>query len=174
MLLGQNGKVLILDSQGEFVSTVSREGVFFTVISTANDKLLLGTERGTIHVYHLASLQFVSEIPYQMVLLQNSCLNSGAKSAALVGDRRLSSIEEALLKVGPPVESIETTANMRFLKIKYRDSSFVIIDRTVGVPSEAIMGYQHGHFEAITGLQWMGQNSSNKAPLLSDQYQLVH
>ena len=64
MILGQNGKVLILDSQGEFVSTVSREGVFFTVIATANDKLLLGTERGTIHVYHLASLQFVSEIPY--------------------------------------------------------------------------------------------------------------
>ena len=30
---------------------------------------------------------------------------------------------------------------MRFLKIKYRDSSFVIIDRTVGSPSEAIMGY---------------------------------
>ena len=56
MILGQNGKVLILDAQGEFVSTVSREGVFFTVIGTANDKLLLGTERGTIHVYHLASL----------------------------------------------------------------------------------------------------------------------
>ena len=56
MILGLNGKVLILDSQGEFVSTISREGVFFSDIATANDKLLLGTERGMIHVYHLASL----------------------------------------------------------------------------------------------------------------------
>lgn len=64
MILGQNGKVLILDANGEFVSCISRTGVYFTSISTANDKLLLGTDRGTIHAYHLASLQFLSEIPY--------------------------------------------------------------------------------------------------------------
>ena len=56
--------MLILDQQGEFVSTVSKEGVMFTRIGTAHDKLLLGTNRGTVHVYHMASLQFISEIPY--------------------------------------------------------------------------------------------------------------
>ena len=64
MILSENGKVLILDQVGEFVSTVFKEGTFFTTIGIANDKLLLGTERGQIHVYHLASLSFVSEIPY--------------------------------------------------------------------------------------------------------------
>lgn len=46
LILGDNGKVLILDQQGEFVSTVYKQGVFFTTIGVANDKLLLGTERG--------------------------------------------------------------------------------------------------------------------------------
>ena len=64
LILGENGKVLILDQAGEFVSTVSKQNVFFTTIGIANDKLLLGTDRGTIAVYHLASLSFVSEIPY--------------------------------------------------------------------------------------------------------------
>jgi hypothetical protein len=75
LILGDNGKLLILDSKGEFVSTVSKEGVIFTVVGTASDKLLLGTEKGSIHVYHLASLKFVTEIPYQMALLANGCLN---------------------------------------------------------------------------------------------------
>ena len=64
LILGDNGKVLILDSQGEFVSTVAKQGVHFTTIGVASDKLLLGTDRGSVQVYHLASLQFISEIPY--------------------------------------------------------------------------------------------------------------
>jgi hypothetical protein len=69
LVLGENGKVLILDGVGDFVSTVSKQGVFFTSIGVASDKLLLGTDKGTIAVYHLASLSFVSEIPYQFSLL---------------------------------------------------------------------------------------------------------
>lgn len=69
LILGENGKVLILDGAGDFVSTVSRQGVFFTSIGVANDKMLLGTDKGCISVYHLASLSFVSEIPYQFSLL---------------------------------------------------------------------------------------------------------
>jgi hypothetical protein len=56
MILGQNGKVLILDACGQFVSCISRVGVMFKSITTANDKLLLGTDTGTVHAYHLASL----------------------------------------------------------------------------------------------------------------------
>lgn len=44
---------------------------FFTTMSTAHDKLLLGTDRGTICVYHLASLQFINEVPYQLGVIQN-------------------------------------------------------------------------------------------------------
>lgn len=56
LILGLNGKVLILDNKGEFVSTVSRQGAFFTEIGTCDDRLLLGTEKGTVHAYHIASL----------------------------------------------------------------------------------------------------------------------
>lgn len=56
LILGESGKVLILDENGEFVSTVAKQGTFFTRVGTAHDKLLLGTNRGTIHVYHMASL----------------------------------------------------------------------------------------------------------------------
>jgi hypothetical protein len=137
LILGENGKVLILDQNNQFVSTVSKEGVVFTVIGTASDKLLLGTDKGTIHVYHLASLKFVTEIPYQMSLLANGCLNNSA---------------DAKPKNGPPVCDIQTTSNLRFLKIKYQDSSFVVIDRSIMSPEQAIMGYQYGHFEAVTGM----------------------
>ena len=38
----------------------------------------------------------------------------------------------------------------------YEDSSFVVVDRKVVTsPSDAILGFQFGHFESITGLQWM-------------------
>lgn len=56
LVLGENGKVLVLDSNGDFVSTISKEGVFYTHIGQCGDKLLLGTDRGTIEAYHLASL----------------------------------------------------------------------------------------------------------------------
>ena len=56
LILGENGKVLILDQHGEFVSTVSKDNVAYTSLGTAHDKLLLGTNRGTVHVFHLASL----------------------------------------------------------------------------------------------------------------------
>lgn len=76
--------------------------------------------------------------------------------------RPLNKMEEALLKVGPPVRGIESTKDKRFLKITYSDSSFAVIDRqVVSSLSDAILGYQYGHFEGITGLQWMGANQSN-------------
>jgi len=57
--------------------------------------------------------------------------------------------------------------------LKYSDSSFVVIDRSILTPEQAIMGYQYGHFEAITGLQWMPIQNRARGPLTSDQYQLV-
>jgi hypothetical protein len=43
--------------------------------------------------------------------------------------------EPSIFKQGPPVEQIGLTYNMRFLLIKYADSSFVVIDRTASSPS---------------------------------------
>lgn len=154
MILGQNGKVLILDNNGEFVSCISRTGVFFTSIATANDKLLLGTERGTIHAYHLASLQFLSEIPYQIVLLPNAQLNHNQEVPRL-------SIEAALLKAGPAVVDLQITGNMRFLMVSYADSSFAVIDRTCQSPYEAILGHSFGHFDRVSGLQWITREVQN-------------
>lgn len=152
LILGENGKLLILDSQGEFVSTIHKEGVFFTQVGTAHDKLLLGTNRGTVHVFHIASLQFVSEIPYQLSFLQKFSLN--VDRAALVKDESLS-----LDKIGPPVTNIQLTQNLRFLWIQYSDGSFALVDRTITNPRQAILGYSCGHFESISGLQWMHQRS---------------
>jgi hypothetical protein len=36
--------------------------------------------------------------------------------------------------------------------IKYMDSSFVMIDRSVATPSQAIMGHSFGHFQRVTGI----------------------
>ena len=39
------------------MSTITKEHVYFTVLGTAsNDKVLIGTDRGTVCVYHMASL----------------------------------------------------------------------------------------------------------------------
>lgn len=78
IILGDNGKILILDQEGEFVSTLKKDMQYFTTVMTTHDKLLLGTERGTICVYHLASLSFISEVPYQLGVLQNFQLNQSA------------------------------------------------------------------------------------------------
>lgn len=94
------------------MSTVSKEGILFTNIGVAHDKLLLGTNRGTVHVYHMASLQFISEIPFQLSFLDRFSLNSSTS-------RTPEAHELSLQKVGPPVTQIECTANLRFLWIKY-------------------------------------------------------
>jgi hypothetical protein len=75
-ILGDNGKVLILDQDGEFVSTINKESQFYSTMGITQDKLLLGTERGTVSVYHLASLQFINDIPYQLAILSNFNLNN--------------------------------------------------------------------------------------------------
>jgi hypothetical protein len=135
LILGENGKILILDGRGEFVSTISYDNTFFTHISTANDKLLLGTESGTIQVFHAASLSFVSEIPYQMALVKLPLLNKVKMPDLTDGDEGPSDrMKKALGVAGPPVCNIESTQNMRFMKICYSDSSFVMIDRTVKNP----------------------------------------
>lgn len=51
---------------------------------------------------------------------------------------------------------------MRFLMIKYQDSSFTVIDRTAKSPSQAIMGYSYGHFEEISGLTWLNTTNRKK------------
>lgn len=121
LILGSNGKVLILDGKGEFVSTVSKQGTFFTHIGTCDDRLLLGTEKGTTHAYHIASLMFINEIPYQIALLPNNCINEDPLHASIQAKayRPLNKIEEALLKVGPPVNGIQSTKDKRFVMLSY-------------------------------------------------------
>lgn len=65
---------------------------------------------------------------------------------------------------------VQTTMNMRYLMIKYSDSSFVMIDRSVGSPSQAIMGHSFGHFQRVTGMQWITKSSVNRKNL-SEQHQ---
>ena len=152
LILGENGKVLILDHQGEFVSTLQQEGVVFTRIGLAHDKLLLGSNRGAVYVYHLASLQFISQIPYQLSFLEQFSLNSRTK--------QYEHEQLSLQKVGPPVGQIETTLNLRFLWIRYTDGSFAVVDRTIMNPRQAILGYSCGHFEQISGIEWIQPRSS--------------
>ena len=64
--------------------------------------------------------------------------------------------------MGPPVAFVQTTLNLRYLMVKYTDSSFVMIDRSVGTPSQALMGHSFGHFQRVTGLQWVSRSNVNK------------
>lgn len=82
-------------------------------------------------MFHSASLQFVAEIPFQLALVKLPILNNQPSPMEIpVTDK----LKKALNVIGPPVHSIETTSNMRFLKVCYTDSSFVMIDRTVMQP----------------------------------------
>ena len=154
----------------------------FTTIGTAsNDKILLGTDRGTVCVYHMASLQFINEIPYQLGLRSNFQLNGGLEKTfksinlnfIILGLKPLLSAEEdqdleqaqeqfSLFKVGPPVSFVGTTYNLRYLMIKYADASFVMIDRSVQNPGQAIIGHHFGHFQAVSGLQWVSGSAISK------------
>lgn len=48
---------------------------------------------------------------------------------------------------------------MRFLLVKYSDSSYAVLDRTASNPQQAIIGYSYGHFESVAGLQWVAPSS---------------
>jgi hypothetical protein len=55
-VLSKNGKILALDSQGEYVSSINRPGVDFTSISCSYENLFVGTASGTLHNYKISSL----------------------------------------------------------------------------------------------------------------------
>jgi hypothetical protein len=172
LILGDNGKVLILDQVGEFVSTVYKPGVVFTSLGIANDKLLLGTDKGLIHVYHLASLSFVSEIPYQFTLLPSHIMNGLDIQLKDEEPWNQSSVQ----KYGPPVKSIELTNNLRFIKIQYADASFLVTDRSAQSKKEAIIGWHYGHFEQINDIAWIGSHPSRDQTnsYEQQQYSLVY
>ena len=97
-----------------------------------------------MHAYHIASLMFINEIPYQIALLPNNCINEDPLHATnqARASRPLNKVEEALLKVGPPVSGIQSTKDKRFVMLSYLDSSFAVIDRQVVTSlSDAILGY---------------------------------
>lgn len=155
------------------MSTISKMTTFYTSICSAHDKLLLGTERGTVHVYHMASLEFIAEVPYQLGHLSNFSLNDVDKLLKARPNQYAKSyghftqvnkdVEDLNAhKLGPQVKNIFTTHNMRFLCIKYEDSSFVVIDRTIQDARQAILGYQFGHFEKVSGLQWVISSKKSK------------
>jgi len=64
IVLGRNGSVLILNANGQFVSTIERPEIEFTSLSCSKENLYLGTFRGTIFNYHLSSLSLIKELSH--------------------------------------------------------------------------------------------------------------
>lgn len=60
-VLGQNGKVLVLDTNGEYVSSISRSGALISSISTTYEDLYLGTNTGSIYSCKVSSLIAAAE-----------------------------------------------------------------------------------------------------------------
>ena len=56
VILSANGKVLILDSEGEYVSSIERSDLEFSSIACSQENLYLGTMNGTVHSYSVSSL----------------------------------------------------------------------------------------------------------------------
>lgn len=48
-ILSSNGKVLILDAEGEYVTSLQRPDVEFSSLSSSYENLYLGTTNGTVH-----------------------------------------------------------------------------------------------------------------------------
>ena len=55
-VLSSNGKVLILDSEGEYVTSLQRSDIEFSSISWSYENLYLGTTNGTVHWYNVMTL----------------------------------------------------------------------------------------------------------------------
>jgi hypothetical protein len=91
----------------------------------------------------------------------------------MIDDQDIAGIDQfTLFKIGPPVTFVATTSNMRFLMIRYQDSSFAMIDRTVQTPQQAIMGYQFGHFQRVSGIQWMNKPNKRSRHIVDGNMQI--
>jgi hypothetical protein len=62
--LGRNGKVLILDSNGDYVSSIERSDLEFTSLCCSQENLYLGTFNGSVLNYHLSSLQLIRQLSH--------------------------------------------------------------------------------------------------------------
>jgi hypothetical protein len=53
-VLGENGKILVLEAEnGDYIHTIADSVLKFTCMTISNDKILLGTNAGAIHVYSI-------------------------------------------------------------------------------------------------------------------------
>jgi len=68
IILGWNGSVLILNSSGQYVSTIERPEIEFTSVSCSRENLYLGTFTGSVYNYHLSSLQLIKELSHSALL----------------------------------------------------------------------------------------------------------
>lgn len=133
IVLGRNGSVLILNSNGQFVSTIERPETEFTSVSCSKENLYLGTFSGTVFNYHLSSLQLIKQLSHNSLLSQK------------FPSKHFSS----------KVSSILTSSNGKRVVIVYESKNFYIYhNRKDSI--EAL--YVAHHSESIKDIKWISQS----------------
>ncbi|CAI2364164.1 unnamed protein product [Moneuplotes crassus] len=146
IILSSNGNLLILDSDGKYVSSLEREYLGFTSISCAQESLYLGTGNGTVHTYNVSTL-----IGSSSKKITNSNLLRPF-------DRRTKDQEDIESLFAQRVEKICSSRNGKRVLISFENKNFYVYNTR----KEAIDGmFLSQHAEEIKAIEWVSQSGKS-------------
>jgi len=146
VVLSANGKVLILDSEGEYVSSIERTDLEFSSISCSMENLYLGTMNGTVHSYSVSSLIGSSnkQISYADLLRPFEMKNSEH--------------EDIESKFTNKVKKIHSCKSGKRVLISFKNNNFYVYN----IRREAIDGvYIAQHAEEIKAIEWVSKSGKS-------------
>jgi len=146
VVLSANGKVLILDSEGEYVSSIERTDLEFSSISCSMENLYLGTMNGTVHSYSVSSLIGSSnkQISYADLLRPFEMKNSEH--------------EDIESKFTNKVKKIHSCKSGKRVLISFENNNFYVYN----IRREAIDGvYIAQHAEEIKAIEWVSKSGKS-------------
>jgi len=146
VVLSANGKVLILDSEGEYVSSIERTDLEFSSISCSMENLYLGTMNGTVHSYSVSSLIGSSnkQISYADLLRPFEMKNNEH--------------EDIESKFTNKVKKIHSCKSGKRVLISFKNNNFYVYN----IRREAIDGvYIAQHAEEIKAIEWVSKSGKS-------------
>lgn len=146
VVLSANGKVLILDSEGEYVSSIERTDLEFSSISCSMENLYLGTMNGTVHSYSVSSLIGSSnkQISYADLLRPFEMKNNEH--------------EDIESKFTNKVKKIHSCKSGKRVLISFENNNFYVYN----IRREAIDGvYIAQHAEEIKAIEWVSKSGKS-------------
>ncbi|KAL4489778.1 hypothetical protein ABPG72_022418 [Tetrahymena utriculariae] len=194
LALTKTGKILLLNSQGDYLDTIKGEKPF-SCMAAYSTFCFFGTIYGSIQIFDLKKNQKINEIPYLQEIKDSFCLekeldeiveredgseanyNSFSGKSSSFNQSQISNVIEPitkkssksylkLLQQGPSVIILRILNQGNIINITHADG----LQLTYDISSNKVISQQIGHYQKINQVEWDLERQSRFFSVGSDGY----